>query len=75
MQVKSVAAGAAGGKQEVAESRVREVQPATGATVDEIRQRAYELHLERGSVHGWDQDDWFEAERELQEKYQHSQIA
>jgi hypothetical protein len=36
----------------------------------EIRKRAYELHLERGCVHGLDQDDWLQAERELMDKYQ-----
>jgi len=37
--------------------------------IQEIQQRAYELHVERGGVHGRDQDDWFEAERELAQKY------
>ena len=35
-----------------------------------IAQRAYELFLERGSVHGQDQDDWLQAEREFREKAQ-----
>jgi hypothetical protein len=43
---------------------------AIGPTVDEIRQRAYELHLEHGCLHGRDQDDWLEAERDLMEKHQ-----
>jgi hypothetical protein len=43
---------------------------AIGPTVDEIRQRAYELHLEHGCAHGRDHDDWLEAERDLIEKYQ-----
>ena len=34
-------------------------------TDDEIRLRAYEIYLNRGGRHGWDQDDWFQAEREL----------
>lgn len=32
-----------------------------------IAQRAYELHLSRGSQHGRDLDDWLEAEREIDE--------
>jgi hypothetical protein len=32
---------------------------------EEIRQRAYELHLEGGCVHGRDLDDWLQAERDL----------
>ena len=43
---------------------------AIGPTVDEIRQRAYELHLEHGCTYGRDHDDWLEAERDLIEKYQ-----
>jgi len=33
----------------------------------EIERRAYELYLARGGVHGYDQDDWLQAERELKE--------
>ena len=43
---------------------------AIGPTVYEIRQRAYELHLEHGCTHGRHHDDWLEAERDLIEKYQ-----
>jgi hypothetical protein len=32
---------------------------------EDIRQRAYELHLEGGCVHGRDLDDWLQAERGL----------
>jgi len=35
----------------------------------EIRERAFEIHIERGGIHGCDLDDWLQAERELQEKY------
>jgi hypothetical protein len=34
---------------------------------EKIERRAYELYLERGEVQGYDQDDWLQAERELQE--------
>jgi hypothetical protein len=32
---------------------------------DSVAKRAYERYLERGSEHGRDQEDWFEAEREI----------
>lgn len=38
----------------------------------ETSQRAFEIHIERGGIHGWDLDDWLQAERELKEKYNHS---
>ena len=34
---------------------------------EEIERRAYELYLTRGEVHGYDRDDWLQAERELRE--------
>lgn len=34
---------------------------------EEIESRAYELFLARGEVHGYDQDDWLQAEREFKE--------
>ena len=43
--------------------------PATAATVGltpaTIERRAYEKFVARGYVHGYDVDDWFQAEREL----------
>jgi hypothetical protein len=43
-----------------------------GPSSEEIRQRAFEIHIERGGIHGCDLDDWLQAERELQEKYNKS---
>ena len=41
----------------------------TTATFEEnVRKRAFELFLERGAVHGNDQEDWFRAETELRVK-------
>lgn len=37
-------------------------------TPQQIRERAFEIHIERGGIHGMDLDDWMQAERELQEK-------
>jgi hypothetical protein len=34
----------------------------------EIGRRAYEIFLERESVHGHDLDDWLQAEHELKEE-------
>jgi hypothetical protein len=39
----------------------------TGTDPDRIAQRAYERYAERGREDGRDQEDWFEAERELRE--------
>ena len=36
-------------------------------TREEIERRAYELYLAGGEVHGYDQDDWLQAEREIKE--------
>jgi len=36
------------------------------ASAEEIRVRAYEIHLERGGLPGSELDDWLQAERELQ---------
>jgi hypothetical protein len=43
-----------------------------GPSPEEIRQRAFEIHIERGGIHGCDLDDWWQAERELQQKYKNS---
>ena len=48
---------------------VAEEKGQSGPTPAEIRQRAFEIHMERGGIHGCDLDDWLQAERELQEKY------
>jgi Protein of unknown function (DUF2934) len=56
-------------KHEAIEPEQKEPQRAGTPSVEEIRQRAYEIHLERGGVHGRDQDDWLQAERDLGNKY------
>ena len=59
-----------------AQNMTRGVQPdvteergSNGPSPTEIRQRAFEIHIERGGIHGCDLDDWMQAERELLEKY------
>lgn len=39
-------------------------------SLEKIRQRAFEIHMERGGTHGCDVDDWFQAKKELTEKLQ-----
>jgi hypothetical protein len=70
MKSKTVAAGAENIEHEMAESGQTQPELAGGPSLEEIRHRAYEMHLERGCLHGWDQDDWLQAERELLERYQ-----
>ena len=48
--------------------------PDTQTTVDdteiseaEIRERAFEIYVERGGVDGLDERDWFQAEKELRD--------
>lgn len=37
---------------------------------DEIRRRAYELYVQRGSAPGSEANDWLTAEREVRKRYQ-----
>jgi Protein of unknown function (DUF2934) len=49
-------------------------QPIKNApTPEEIRQRAYEIHIERGGFYGCDMDDLLQAERELQQKHRNNE--
>ena len=40
------------------------------STAEEIQLRAYEMYVGRSGIHGFDTDDWLQAERELLERYQ-----
>jgi len=53
-------------------SDVPEEKDHNAPTLTEIRQRAFEIHIERGGIHGCDLDDWVQAERELQKKHNKS---
>jgi hypothetical protein len=46
----------------------REAAGGYAALEEEIRRRAYEIYLERGEQPGSELDDWFQAERELEDK-------
>jgi hypothetical protein len=65
MKVKSSAgdSGKASTSESISDVRTK---PVTRTPTDEeIRLRAYEIYLQRGGMHGFDRDDWLEAEREL----------
>jgi DUF2934 family protein len=70
MKSKTVRADVENSEQEAVEFEQTQPQFASAPSREEIRQRAYELHVERGYIHGKDQDDWLHAERDLIEKYQ-----
>ena len=69
MKSKAVTAVMEDGQQAAIQSGSAQTWLASAPTPEEIRQRAYELHVERGCVHGRDQDDWLRAEQELMEKH------
>ena len=48
----------------VPQEPAREI-PRREVTDEEIRQRAYEIYLNRGAAPGFELDDWLQAEREL----------
>lgn len=55
-----------------AESEAEQERSKSAPTPQQIRERAFEIHIERGGIHGMDFDDWMQAERELQEKYKNN---
>jgi hypothetical protein len=57
---------------------VRKPSPLSSSSVDlaaQIRERAYELYKERGSVPGHENEDWLRAEREVLARQNHQQTA
>ena len=48
-----------------AQDRSRSQNGASNVTDEQIRERAYQLYLERGRQHGNHEDDWYRAESEL----------
>jgi hypothetical protein len=46
-------------------SKTNDQNEPAGPTQEVIAQRAYELFLQRGSVPGYELDDWLQAEAEL----------
>jgi DUF2934 family protein len=59
-------------------SLVRKTSPQNGSPIDleaKIRERAYQLYLERGSTPGFENEDWLRAEREVLAHQNHQQTA
>ena len=48
------------------QAKTGEVSVGNSARDEDIRRRAYEIYLERGSEPGRELDDWLQAERELE---------
>ena len=53
----------------ILQSTFAEERGKNGPTPAEIRERAFEIHVERGGIHGCDLDDWLQAESELRTRY------
>jgi hypothetical protein len=56
----------------------RKTSPTGSSSPDlatQIRERAYQLYLERGSTPGNENEDWLRAEREVQARHNHQQTA
>ena len=51
-------------------TKVRAVSPVRNPSDEEVRRRAFEIHVERGGIRGYDLDDWLEAEKDLTEQLQ-----
>lgn len=37
--------------------------------INELNRRAFEIYQQKGSTHGHDWEDWFQAERDVKKKY------
>ena len=70
MKLQDLATNAQKSAGNINRSDVREERGKNRPSLAEIRQRAFEIHIERGGIHGCDLDDWLQAERELQGKVQ-----
>jgi Protein of unknown function (DUF2934) len=73
MKSRNVFTKAEGMPKVIVQSDIAEGEKNSGPPPAEIRQRAFEIHIERGGIHGCDLDDWLQAERELQEKYKNNE--
>ena len=72
MKSQNLKTNAHGARTGILQSDFAEERGKNGPTPAEIRERAFEIHIECGGIHGCDLDDWMQAERELQEKYNKS---
>ena len=72
MKLQDAIASAQTMSRSILQSNVPEESRRNGPSLAQIRERAFEIHIERGGIHGCDLDDWLQAEREFQEKYNKS---
>jgi len=56
------------GRELESQAKVRSVSRVRHPSDEEVRRRAYEIHVARGGIRGYDLDDWLEAEKELTQK-------
>jgi len=56
------------GREPESQTRARVVSRVLRPSDEEVRRRAFEIHVQRGGLRGYDLDDWLEAEKELTEK-------
>ncbi len=54
--------------QEAVPQELAKESPRREVTDEQIRQRAYEIYLDRGAAPGFELDDWLQAERELRSR-------
>ena|GEM_PF-2543696 len=65
MKAKNLAADSGKALTSESNSDVRAKQVTRTSTAEAIQLRAYEIYVERGGIHGFDTDDWLQAELEL----------
>ena len=65
MSLKSKRVGTSGSHATTTQAEAPDVSPGNSAREEEIRRRAYEIYIERGTQPGRELDDWLQAEREL----------
>jgi len=56
------------GRELESQTRVHAVSPVQHPSDEQVRRRAFEIHVQRGGLRGYDLDDWLEAEKELTQK-------
>ena len=75
MKAQNLATNAQNTRPSLLQSDIPEERGKNVPTLDEIRRRVLEIHVERGGQgHDLDEylDEWLQAERELREKYSRS---
>ena len=65
MKAKNLAADTGKASTSESNSDARAKQVTRTPAAEAIQLRAYEIYVERGGIHGFDTDDWLQAELEL----------